>query len=108
MHKDPAKRGSVVIIETQCSQTNAQFKKTYYSKFNFAKAHKVKNGELLEYKVPNAHRPYEVNKSFHRVYVINDTDKQAAAKKAFDKLTGNDNVFDSVDEVRNLILAELE
>jgi hypothetical protein len=108
MHTSPAKRGSVVIIETQLSQTDAKFKKTYSSRFDFAKAYKVKKGQLLEYKLPSADRAYGVNLSFQRIYVINDPDKQAAAKKAFDKIIGKYNAFDSVDDVRKLILAELE
>jgi len=108
MTKAVTRKGKVIMIATQKSQTHADMKKTFYTDFIVAKAAKTADGVVLTYKVPQDIRTHEVVKGFQNVLVIGDEVLQNAAQKLYDHAEqGGEKRFFTIDEAKAAVIAFL-
>jgi hypothetical protein len=77
----PAKRHDIALIERVHTATDLKWKKTEWKTYELIKATKVAKGKILHYVTGDGANG--IIHSSHRVFVITDTDKQAAAKDLF-------------------------
>ena len=98
-----AKRNQIVAICTRHSSTSAKMKRSIYHTWRLAEVTSVdRKGIAQKWRYePNA---YEYARSVNDyVNVISQPDKQAAARRAFDKNVG---AFDDQESLKQAILAE--
>jgi len=108
MTKAVTRKGKVIMIATQKSQTHADMKKTFYTDFIVAKADKTVKGIVQTYKVPEDQQIYEVVKGFQNVLVIHDEILQNAAQKLYDHAEhGGPKRFFTIDEAKAAVTAFL-
>lgn len=98
----PAKRHDVAVLEVVHTSTDLKWKKTTWKTYELIKATKVSKGKILNY--VTASGSHGIIHSSHRVMVIVDPDKQAAARELFGKVES----FDSLDAVKAAILDRVE
>lgn len=96
-----AKRGDVAVIEVVHTATDLKWKKTTWKTYELIKVTKTAKGKVVTY--TTASGSYGIVHSSHRVMIITDEDKQAAARDLF----GAD-PFDSIDAVKQAIIDRSE
>jgi hypothetical protein len=98
----PAKRHDIAVIERVHTSTDLKWKKKTWKTYELIKATKVSKGKIVDY-TTGCGSIGAIHDS-HRVFIIADQDKQAAAKELFGKVDS----FDSIDAVKAAILDRVE
>ena len=99
------KRNKIVVVCSEKSITDADLSKRYYTEYRIAKAIKVKDGIVLQVQYPHDNAKYELVEGFQACMVINDPEKQAQAQRFYDTVPYGADRFESIDDIRNAILA---
>jgi ribosomal protein L32E len=97
-----AKRGEVILVVTSCSYHDIKLKKHFYETYELAKAWRVKQGKVQQYKLKGQDKPQEVKLGFQTVYTISGA-MQPKAETVW--LSNNDGKFLSLDEAKEMIRA---
>lgn len=96
-----AKRGDVAVIERVHTSTDLKRKKTEWKTYELIKVTKTSKGKVISY--VNASGSQGIVHSSHRVMIITDEDKQAAARDLFGA-----EPFDSIEAMKTAILDRAE
>jgi len=98
-----AKRGDYIVIKTNKSYHDIKLKKHFYEDFIIAKAWRVSDGIVTQYKTPKSDKPFEIHNGFMQVFTLSAGDIQAKACKLYNKAPS---AFDSQDAIKQAILSE--
>ena len=98
-----AKRGDYIVIKTSKSYHDIKLKKHFYEDFIIAKAWRVSDGIVTQYKTPKSDKPLEINNAFMQVFTLSAGDIQTKACKLYNKAPC---AFDSQDAIKQAILSE--
>ncbi len=104
------RKNDICIIERSHSMTRVNGPTERYTSYSFARVNTTTREGIVKTVVLGASGSgtvLDVNRDKLRVLTIDDATKNNAARRAGERVSWSDNAFDTVDAVRQLILAEL-